>query len=132
MMTRHAAPALLAPVLLAAALLTAPAAAQETGSRGPSLQTLTDLAAALGEAHAVRTLCNGDGDQTWRVYMQNLLDLEAPGGARKSQLTAAFNRGYRVQNGRGQSCTADMRNIEADIARRGRILAESAAGSYLQ
>ncbi len=123
----------LAALALAVALAGgAPAVAQETTSRGPSLQTLTDLASALGEAHAVRTLCNGDGDQTWRVYMQNLLDLEAPSGSRKSQLTAAFNRGYRVQNGRGQSCTADMRDIEADIARRGRILAESAAGAYLQ
>lgn len=114
-----------------------PAQAQEVvpapaAPTGPSMQTLVDLAATLGEAHAIRTLCNGDGDQTWRVYMQNLMELEAPSGARKSQLTSAFNRGYRSQSSRRNACTPELREVEAEIAQRGLALAESAARSYLQ
>lgn len=99
---------------------------------GPSLQTLVELAGTLGEAHAIRTLCNGDGDQTWRVYMQNLMELEAPSGGRKSQLTSAFNRGYRSQSSQRSACTPELRQVEAEIAQRGLALAESAARSYLQ
>ena len=118
--------------LLLAPAAGAPAGAQEPGLSGPSMQTLLDLASALGEAHAIRTLCNGDGDQTWRVYMQNLMDLEAPGGSRKSQMTGAFNRGYRSQSSRRSECTPELRQVEAEIASRGQALADLAARSYLQ
>lgn len=119
---------------LAAALIAlsaGPATAQEAPT-GPPLQTLIELATALGEAHAIRTLCNGDSDQTWRTYMMNLIELEAPAGPRKSQLTSAFNRGYRTQSSRRKECTADLRGVEAEIASRGRALAEAVAQSYLQ
>jgi uncharacterized protein (TIGR02301 family) len=138
-MVRDRLAAMLVILSTAGALATAgaPAGAQEIapvapGATGPSLQTLLELSSTLGEAHAIRTLCNGDGDQTWRVYMQNLMELEAPSGPRKSQLTSAFNRGYRAQSSRRGTCTAEMRQVEAEIAQRGLALSEAAASSYLQ
>lgn len=98
---------------------------------GAPLGTLEELAATLGEAHAIRSLCNGDSDQTWRNYMFELLALEAPGGPRRSALTGAFNRGYRSQAGAQRECTPDMVALEAGIAARGRDLADAAASSYL-
>ncbi len=108
------------------------AMAQETAS-GPQFSSIVDLAETLGEAHAIRSICNGDSDQTWRNYMQNLLDTEAAGGGqRRSMLTSAFNRGYRTQSGQHKACTPDLRQVEAGIAAHGRVLAESIARSYLQ
>ena len=124
-------------LLIAASLaaLSLPAFAQEParegGAGGPSMQVLTDLAETLGAAHAIRSLCNGDADQTWRNYMMNMLAIEAPGGPSRAALTSAFNRGYRAQNGRTPSCSGDMTKIEAQIAAHGRQLAEAAASSYL-
>jgi uncharacterized protein (TIGR02301 family) len=99
---------------------------------GPSEQMLTDLAETLGQAHAVRSLCNGDNDQTWRDYMVNMLAIEAPSGSLSRSLTSAFNRGFRAQNNRTKACTPDMPRVEAEIASRGRALAEMVAASYLQ
>src|SRR5262249_59871414 len=101
--------------LLAASPTTAQA--QETpAAGGPPIEVLVSLAETLGQAHAVRSVCNGDKDQTWRDYMMNMLAIEAPSGPRRSILTSAFNRGYRSQNGRTSSCSSDMRQIEAEIA----------------
>jgi uncharacterized protein (TIGR02301 family) len=120
---------LLGAAFLAALLAgAAPARAQE----GPSLGTLTELADLLGRAHAIRSLCNGDADQTWRNYMFNMLAIEAPSGSpNKSSLTGAFNRGFRDQQARSGKCTADSPREEAQIAARGRALAETVAASYL-
>ena len=46
-------------------------------------EMVADLAETLGRAHAVRTLCNGDTDSTWRNYMLNLMSYVAPGGDRR-------------------------------------------------
>jgi uncharacterized protein (TIGR02301 family) len=117
--------------LLAAALgVAAPATAQEEGA-GPPFETLVQLAGTLGEAHAIRALCSGDSDQTWRNYMQNLLDLEAADGGKRSALTSAFNRGYRSQSSRHSQCTAELNALEGQIAARGRALADAVAQSYL-
>jgi uncharacterized protein (TIGR02301 family) len=125
---------LAAPILAAFILAAAPrpALAQETAGAGPPVETLAQLAELLGQAHAIRSLCNGDADQTWRNYMFNMLAIEAPeSGPRKSQLTSAFNRGFRNQSNTTRSCSSDMGKVEAEIAARGRVLAESAANSYL-
>jgi len=91
---------------------------------------VVELAETLGRAHAVRTLCNGDQDSTWRNYMLNLIAYEG-GGLRRAALTDGFNRGYRGQNRETSSCTPGMTAIEAAIARRGRELSEAIAQSYL-
>jgi uncharacterized protein (TIGR02301 family) len=127
--------------LLAASLVlfAAPAFAQDPEQepqapappRNAPIEMVADLAETLGRAHAVRTLCNGDSDSTWRNYMLNLMSYEAPGGPRRAALTDAFNRGYRGQNRDTSSCTAGMPAIEAGIARRGRELSEAIARTYL-
>jgi len=125
---------LAAPILAALVLAAAPrpAQAQEGIGPGPPSETLAQLAELLGQAHAIRSLCNGDADQTWRNYMFNMLAIEAPeSGPRKSALTSAFNRGFRTQSNATRSCSSDMGKLEAQIAARGRALAESAANSYL-
>jgi uncharacterized protein (TIGR02301 family) len=101
--------------------------------REAPLDILVDLAETLGEAHAIRSLCNGDQDQTWRNYMFSMLNMEGPTGSpRRSAMTSAFNRGFRTQSSRNRSCTPDMPGLEAQIAARGRALAESVAATYLQ
>jgi uncharacterized protein (TIGR02301 family) len=120
--------------ILLAGFAGSPALAQEEpAASGPRIETLADLAEVLGEAHAIRALCNGDADQTWRNYMQNLLDMEAPGGGqRRAALTGAFNRGYRTQSSQRKTCTPDLKQVEAQIAARGHVIADSIAKSYLQ
>jgi uncharacterized protein (TIGR02301 family) len=110
-----------------------PAAAQdpEIPIASAPIEMVADLAEVLGRAHAVRTVCNGDNDSTWRNYMLNLMAIEAPSGSRRAALTTAFNRGYRGQNSETSSCTDRMPAIEAGIARRGRELADAIARSYL-
>jgi uncharacterized protein (TIGR02301 family) len=95
------------------------------------IEMVAGLAEVLGRAHAVRTVCNGDTDSTWRNYMLNLMAIEAPSGSRRAALTDAFNRGYRGQSRETSACNDQMPTIEAGIARRGRELADSIARSYL-
>ena len=122
--------AIAAAVFGVAAIGAAPARAQQ--GPGPTLETLSELADLLGRAHAIRSMCNGENDQTWRTYMFNMLAIEAPSGSpRKAPLTSAFNRGFRTQQGRSDRCTPDMPRIEAELAARGRALAETVAASYL-
>lgn len=116
----------------------APARAQEQDPEAPPppprmapIEIVGELAETLGRAHAVRTLCNGDQDSTWRSYMLNLMAFEAPSGPRRAALTDAFNRGYRGQNRETASCTPGMTAIEAAIARRGRELSDAIARGYL-
>jgi uncharacterized protein (TIGR02301 family) len=124
-------------LILAAMLVTpaAPALAQDPGAAGvpqreAPLGMVAELAEVLGRAHAIRTLCNGDQDSTWRNYMLNLMAYEG-GGGRRATLTDAFNRGYRGQNRDTGACTASMTALEAGIARRGRELSDAIALSYL-
>jgi uncharacterized protein (TIGR02301 family) len=98
---------------------------------GPSIDLLTELASVLGQAHALRAACAGEGDQTWRNYMVDLLEYEAPGGARRSALTSAFNRGYRSQRAQISGCDGAARALEAQVAARGRQLSDAVAESYL-
>ena len=134
MMFRYA---LLAAILAFAA---APALAQEQNPDQPQeeppaasapINLLADLAEVLGRAHAVRTLCNGDQDSTWRSYMLNLMAYEAGSGDRRAAMTDAFNRGYRGQNRDTSTCTSGTPAIEASIARRGRELSDEIARGYL-
>ena len=122
-------------VLLAAVLLPTAASAQSpdddynayAGRSRASL--LVELAQILGEAHAIRSLCNGDGDQTWRNYMVELMRVEA-GNVNQSSLTSSFNRGYRAQRQR-KACTAELVGVEQKLAGRGRVLADVVARSYV-
>lgn len=89
---------------------------------------LIGLADVLGRVHAVRVLCNGQGDQYWREYMRNLLDLEAPAaGYRRSRMVDSFNAGYSSEQSRFATCTPEAAQSESDLSTRGRQLSESLA-----
>ena len=120
---------------VAACLMIAPLPAMAQEPEPPiasaPIEMVAGLAEVLGRAHAVRTVCNGDTDSTWRNYMLNLMAIEAPSGSRRAALTDAINRGYRGQSRETSACNDQMPTIEAGIARRGRELADSIARSYL-
>ncbi|MBI1339996.1 TIGR02301 family protein [bacterium] len=116
--------------MLAAAVVSPPrAAAQE-----PEVQRmaqLVELASTLGEAHAIRVLCNGDDDQYWRRFMMDMLDIEATDSGLRGTFVSAFNRGYRSQASRDR-CTPALVGVEAEIATRGKALADAIARSYME
>lgn len=129
---RRTASALLAGAALALARAVAQEPAQTAAPAGPSRASLEQLASVLGEAHALNVVCNGDDDQYWRRYMQELMELEAPGGDIRSALTSAFNSGYRAQSSRHEKCTPDLVALQAQVAARGRALTETIARSYVR
>ena len=122
---------LLAPAALAPTAL-APTAMAQTANGGQLLKEKRDLAGLLGEAHYIRTLCNGANDQYWRNFMRDFLDLEGESPSRRSLFVTAFNRGYRYQSHRSTTCSQATASDEARLARKGKTLAEEIALSYLQ
>ncbi len=68
----------------------------------PGLARLSEI---LGTLHYLRGLCGANEGNKWRAEMQALLDAEAPGGPRRSQFIAHFNKGYRVFQQTYHSCT---------------------------
>ena len=106
---------------IAAILLTlaaAPARAQTAAA--PFDADLQRLAEILGALHYLRAICGANEGQKWRNEMQSLIDAEAPGGERRQQIVASFNRGYRGFQQTYRACTP-----AADIAIR-RYLDEGA------
>jgi uncharacterized protein (TIGR02301 family) len=99
----------------------APALAQE---RPPAeRQTLIDLAYTLGESHALRQACAGDGDQYWRERMVQMSDTEASDAAFNGRLTQAFNSGFATRQTEFPSCTPASKRAELVVARKGQSLA---------
>lgn len=105
--------------------MAASAAAQD---RDPSeRQALTDLGYTLGESHALRQACHGEGDQYWRARMRQLIELEAPDQGFATRVANAFNAGYASAQAGHPSCTAKARRAAARAAARGRGLAAGLA-----
>lgn len=99
----------------------APAAAQE---RTPQLrQTLVDLAYALGESHALRQACQGEGDQFWRMRMLDMMGAEMPDSGLDARMRDAFNTGYAGRKAEHPTCGLASRRAEVAAAERGRALA---------
>ena len=112
---------------LGAALLALPAHAQ---ARSPAVRvSLADLAYVLGQAHALRTRCDGEGDQVWRARMARLVELERPDRAFRDQLFEGFNAGYLTANAAHPRCDARAQAEAARVAARGRDLARVLAGA---
>lgn len=109
----------LLPLVLIAAFA-APALAQE---REPAeRQTLIDLAYALGESHALRQACAGDGDQYWRDRMMQVTETEASDTAFNGRLTQAFNSGFATRQTEFPSCSPASKRAELMVARKGQSL----------
>lgn len=118
--------------LLAALLFATPALAQAPApapARSPvAREALADLAYVLGQAHALRTLCDGEGEQVWRARMVRLVALEQPDPAFREQLFDGFNTGFLSAKAAHTRCNAKARGAALDVAVRGRNLAQALAG----
>ena len=83
------------------------------------------LAEILGALHYLRDLCDAKEGQLWRDQMQELLDKEEPTPARRAELIARFNRGYRGFREIYRECTPAAAEAANRYLRQGtRIAAE--------
>lgn len=100
---------------------------------GKYLSDAVELARLLGKAHAIRVTCNGRADQFWRLYMQEMMDLEAPvqGGLRDS-MARAFNDAYASESALRSWCSEETVAAEAEYARQGLVIAEYMAQYYFK
>ncbi|KAF0187414.1 MAG: TIGR02301 family protein [Hyphomonadaceae bacterium] len=125
--------AVCAATMLAGAALAQPlqrSALPETpeGRRQQYLLETRQLAQVLGNAHYLRLLCVGRGDQSWREYMRMLMDRE--GGARRTDLIDAFNAGYRAGEERFPACTPGAQAQEAELKAQGLRLADTLSARH--
>lgn len=114
-------------LVLLALLLASPALAQD---RTPvARESLSDLAFVLGQAHALRTRCFGEGDQVWRARMVRMVEVEQPDEDFRDQLFESFNTGFLGAQASHPRCDAAARSEAARTAARGRDLARVLAGA---
>lgn len=113
--------------VLAVLVLASPVLAQERPP--PERQSLVDLAYAIGESHALRQVCNGDGDQHWRDRMAELVNTEAADEAFEARLKQAFNSGFAARKAQFPTCGIDSRKAELAVARKGEGIAARLAAS---
>ena len=90
-------------------------------------QNLVDLAYVLGEAHALRQICQGAQDQYWRQRMMKLMETEQPDISMERRLRENFNTGFATRQGEFPACTPAAETAEEAAMRRGRGLAERLA-----
>jgi uncharacterized protein (TIGR02301 family) len=115
-------------MVLVAMALAAPAIAAP-GVRTPEQrQILLDLAYVLGQAHALHRVCAGAADDTWRGRMARMLEVETPGDAFKTDLTARFNAGFTARDAQARDCKSAT-VAEAAVARKGAALARRLGGA---
>lgn len=101
-MIRAVSAPVLALVVAFALVAPRPAVAQQAIPFDGDLRRLSEI---LGALHYLREICGAGEGQKWRTEMQQLVDAEAPSGARRSQMMASFNRGYRLYQQSYRSCT---------------------------
>ena len=112
---------------LALLILAAPVAAQTREPR--ARQTLLELAGVLGQSHALRQACEGEGDQFWRARMIRLIDVEAVDPEFVRRLKAAFNAAFEATREDFPGCGPATRAAEAEAAARGRALSRGLSRS---
>ena len=103
-------------------MLAVPAAAQERSAA--ERQTLVSLGYVLGEAHALKQVCEGKTSQRWRTRMERLIALEQADAAFEKQLRNSFNAGFSFREARHPLCDAATRSAVTETARRGQGMAE--------
>ncbi|HCY54416.1 MAG TPA: TIGR02301 family protein [Oceanicaulis sp.] len=101
-------------------------AAQQSDATYP----LEQLAGVLGELHALAFLCQGSGAQQWRRRMEEMLNLEAPGGAMRQRMIARFNEGFRQHQQRRTRCGAESEMEAQRLALQGQALSETLRRNY--
>ena len=107
--------------------IAAPAVAQE---RSPTeRQTIIELAYVLGESHALRQACAGEGDQFWRTRMVRLVETEAPDEGFEDRLKSAFNNGFAARQTEFPACSPEARRAEVAAVQRGQGLAGKLAAT---
>jgi uncharacterized protein (TIGR02301 family) len=89
-------------LVLALCLAAGSARAQALQPYDRDLQRLSEI---LGALHFLRGVCGSNEGQKWRTEAQALIDAEAPSGARRDQMIASFNRGYRSFQQSYRTCT---------------------------
>jgi uncharacterized protein (TIGR02301 family) len=113
--------------VLLSALAAAPVLAQERAA--DERQRLLDLAYALGESHALRQACQGEGDQYWRSRMVRLTEVEQADQAFDAQLRERFNTGFASRRSEFPTCDDASRKAELAIARKGQALSQKLSQS---
>ena len=93
------------------------------------LIVLSNTAYAIGESHALRQVCSGDGDQHWRDRMAELINTEAADADLETRLKQSFNSGYAARQSQFPSCGPDSRKAELAVARKGEGIAKRLAAS---
>lgn len=119
----------LLPPICAAVLFAAPVLAQPQTT--PRDDLLVQLSGVLGEAHALRQVCNGPSDAFWYNRMLQLLQTEALNSLPMDderfvfaeQLRKTFNAGYEFRQNRHRSCDSLARQAEDEVTSRGGDLA---------
>jgi uncharacterized protein (TIGR02301 family) len=125
--------------LTAALTLSAPVSAQPSsrnvqhaetpdGRRAMYGEELRGLAQSLGGAHYLRVLCMGEGDQSYRDLMRDLLNREA--GRGRQPLVDAFNAGYRENETRFPVCSPAAQAQETALRARGMRFADALAARH--
>ncbi|GLK71986.1 TIGR02301 family protein [Ancylobacter dichloromethanicus] len=130
---RPAAPRPLSLFVLLASLAVGPlpAVAQSTQGGAPPYEAdLLHLAEILGALHYLRPLCGAAETTRWRDEMQALLNVEAPSGDRRGQLTSAFNTGYEGYRQVYRTCTPSAELASQRYLETGAKLARDVATRY--
>ena len=107
--------------VLFTALAASPLLAQERAA--DERQRLLDLSYVLGESHALRQACQGEGDQYWRSRMVRLTEVEQADQAFDAQMRERFNTGFASRRSEFPICDDASRKAEQAAARRGQALA---------
>jgi uncharacterized protein (TIGR02301 family) len=89
----------------------------------PYDKQINRLSEILGTVTYLRNLCAEQPEPQWRAAMEKLLTFDAGSEpARKEQLTAAYNRGYRAFGALHTLCTDAARTTEREYRAEGATL----------
>ncbi len=113
--------------VLLSALVVSPVLAQERAA--DERQRLLDLAYTLGESHALRQACQGEGDQYWRSRMVRMTEVEQADQAFDAQMRERFNTGFASRRSEYPTCDDASRKAEQAAARKGQALSQKMSQS---
>ena len=96
------------------------------------MKNLVDaMARNLGQLHYLRTLCFGEGDQTWRDFASKMMTMESrDDAARRRELVGAFNAGFYLEEERFDACSEAVAVDAAALAENGRHIASMLGDPY--